>query len=190
MLISVHPGVFHPGFFFSTKLLLNAIAQQDLKGKNFLELGAGAGMISVYAAKRGANVTATDISTESILALRQNRLQNSVEFDIIRSDLFEEIPEQSFDIIAINPPYYKKNARNAAELAWCCGENGEYFERMFDQLRHFMHESSQVLMVLCEGCDLDMIRNMAIQKGYQFNCILTRQNVLEKDYIYKIESAA
>src|SRR5260221_1083115 len=106
--LEVPPQVFHPGFFFSTQLLLNHIKQLHLKGKSVLEPGCGSGLISINAAKKGANVTATDINPVAIEFLKKNSRQNNVKLRIIQSDLFQNISRQSFDIIAINPPYYKK----------------------------------------------------------------------------------
>lgn len=105
--LEIPPQVFHPGFFFSTGLLLRYILTLPLQGKRFLELGAGSGLISIQAAKKGAIVTATDINPVAIDCLRRNCDQNNVTAEIILSDLFAVIPEQPFDIIAINPPYYK-----------------------------------------------------------------------------------
>ena len=50
--LQVPPQVFHPGFFFSTKLLLAYMEGLPLYGKNFLELGAGSGLIAIHAAKK------------------------------------------------------------------------------------------------------------------------------------------
>ncbi|HKB43764.1 MAG TPA: hypothetical protein VKC90_05220, partial [Chitinophagaceae bacterium] len=50
--LEIPPQVFHPGFFFSTRLLLNYIKQVPLKDKSFLEPGCGSGLISIYAAKK------------------------------------------------------------------------------------------------------------------------------------------
>ena len=58
--ISVLPGVFHPGVFLSTNLIISYLKTRELDGKFFLELGAGSGLISLFAAKSGAKVTATD----------------------------------------------------------------------------------------------------------------------------------
>ncbi|MCY7410704.1 MAG: 50S ribosomal protein L11 methyltransferase, partial [Chitinophagales bacterium] len=56
--IQILPGVFHPGFFFSTKFLISVIEKKNLYKKTFLELGAGSGLISFVAEKLGAVVTA------------------------------------------------------------------------------------------------------------------------------------
>ena len=185
--LEIPPQVFHPGFFFSTRLLLNYISQFPLKSKRFLELGCGSGLISIYAAKKGAIVTATDINPIAVEFLQKSSLQNETELTIILSDLFKNIPEQVFDMIAINPPYYKKQPQTAQEYAWFCGENGEYFSGLFNKLTNYMHINSEVLMVLFEGCDMEMIENLAAQNGFNLLCVHTRKNLLEKNFIYKIE---
>lgn len=185
--LEIPPQVFHPGFFFSTRLLLNYISQLPLQNKSFLEPGCGSGLISIYAAKKGANVLATDINPVAVEFLQKNSRQNKAELKIIRSDLFKDIPEQLFDIIAINPPYYKKQPQTSQEYAWFCGENGEYFSGLFNQLANYMHLHSEVLMVLFEGCDMEMIENLASQNGFNLLCVYTRKNLLEKNFIYKIE---
>ena len=60
----IPPEVFHPAFFFTSKLLLRYISSLPVTGKTFLELGAGSGMIAIYAAKRNARVTAKSIQSK------------------------------------------------------------------------------------------------------------------------------
>ena len=185
--LEIPPEVFHPGFFFSTKLLLRAIGNVPLPNRTLLELGAGSGLIAMYASKQGAIATATDINPVAIEYLHKNRHRNQVAMSIIQSDLFANIPLEAFDIIAINPPYYKKDPHTPGEYAWYCGKNGEYFENLFNSLGNYMHEGSVVLMVLCDGCDIDMIKNMATLKSFNFQCVLERRNLVEKNYIFNIE---
>lgn len=185
--LEIPPQVFHPGFFFSTQLLLQYINKLLLNGKSLLELGAGSGLIATQAAKKGALVTATDINPIAIQYLLSNSVQNNVSLEIIRSDLFAAIPKRPFDIIAINPPYYKKQPVTLQDHAWYCGENGEYFSGLFSQLADYMHKNSEVLMVLCDGCDIKMIETFAARNGFKLQLILTKQNMLEKNFIYKIE---
>jgi release factor glutamine methyltransferase len=184
--LEIPPQVFHPGFFFSSGLLLNYIKQLSLNGKRFLEPGCGSGLISIYAAKKGAMVTATDINPIAIEFLEKNSQQNNVKLTVIQSDLFQNIPEQQFDIVAINPPYYKKEPQSVKDYAWYCGESGEYFAALFNELNNYIHSASQVLMVTFEGCDMKMIGSIATKNGFHLNCIYTKQNLLEKNFIYEI----
>jgi release factor glutamine methyltransferase len=185
--LEIHPQVFHPGFFFSTRLLLRYIRSLSLSGKKILELGAGNGLISVYCSRNGATVVASDINPVAIEYLHKNSLRNNTFFEIILSDLFAGIPSQEFDLIAINPPYYKKQPLSLIDHAWYCGENGEYFSGLFDQLAGFINKDTGILMALCEGCDIKMIEQMANQRGFQLRCLLVKQNLLEKTFLYKIE---
>src|ERR1043165_7777238 len=105
----IPPEVFHPGFFFSTKLLIRCIKKLNLTNKTFLELGAGSGLISIFAAKRNANVTAIDINPIAIEYLKSNAEKNNVSLNIIRSDMFANVPKLAFEIIIIAPPYYKRD---------------------------------------------------------------------------------
>lgn len=184
--LQVPPQVFHPGFFFSTKLLLHCLSAFDVQGKSVLELGCGSGLISIAAAKRGAVVTATDINPIAIEALRMNAPANDVKIRVIESDLFEKLPATPFDFILINPPYYKKNPRSFKDFAWYCGENGEFFSGLFSGLKNYIHSGFVVLMVTFEGCDMQMISGFAGQHGFELHCIFEKQNLLEKNFVYQI----
>lgn len=185
--LQISPEVFHPGFFTSTKLLLDQIKQFQLHKKTLFEPGCGSGLISIYAAKKGAIATASDINPVAIEFLQKNAKDNNVALNMIQSDLFENIPEQQFDIIAINPPYYKKEPQNFKEHAWYCGEHGEYFKNLFARLGEFMHAYSEVIMVCCDGCDMEMIEGIAKENGLRLHCKLTKRNMIETNFIYKIE---
>lgn len=188
--LQIPSEVFHPKFFFSTKSLLKYISHLPLAGRSFLELGAGSGLISIYAAKKDARVTATDINPVAVKALKINKTINEVDIEVIQSDMFESIPEQLFDVIAINPPYYKKDPKIFADHAWCCGKNGEYFQKLFQGLHKYVHSQTNILMVLSESCDIEMIKTFAFDKKFSFKSVHLTKSLLEKLSIYKIELAA
>lgn len=188
--LQIPASVFHPGFFFSTHLLLKQIQKMPLKGIKFLEPGAGSGLLSIYAAKQGADVTATDINPVAVECLQKNCSLNNVRINILESDLFDDIATERFDLIVINPPYYKKAPQSYADYAWNCGENGEYFTKLFWQLKNYIHSNTKVLMVLCDGCDVNMVTATAQKNGFIMHTLLRRQNILEKNFIYSIEPAA
>ena len=187
--LTIPPEVFHPAFFFSTKILLHHLLRLDLKDKTFLELGAGSGLISFSVANAGARVTATDINKTAVEYLYKNAQLNNINIEIIKSDLFEQIPAQAFDIIAINPPYYKRKPSTEAEHAWYCGENGEYFTRLFSQIAGYMHYHSIVLMVISDDSDLEMIKNIAVAAAYTMQVITAKKTLWERHYIFQIKKA-
>lgn len=182
----IPPEVFHPGFFFSTKILLDYVLKLNLNNKTLLELGAGSGLISFVASQKKAIVTATDINDLAVKYLKINSERNYLPVQIILSDMFDEIPEQQFDIIVINPPYYKKDPQTQADHAWYCGTNGEYFYKLFVSLQKYMHDETLVLMILSEDCDISMIKNIAGKYYFMFERIFSKKILWEKNFIFRI----
>ena len=182
--VLVKPGVFPPNFTFSTKILLNFIKPLDLKGKTVLELGCGSGILSLFASSKGANVTASDINKVALTALDEASKKNNLEVSTIYSDLFSNIEKTSFDYIIINPPYYPKNAKNIKEKAWFCGENFEYFEKLFQQLLH--RQDNNVFMILSEDCNIEKIKQIASKYKFILNCVFEKKVMVEKYFIFKI----
>lgn len=187
----IKKGVFHPGLFYSTKFLLQVIRKENLTGKSFLELGAGSGLLSFYAASAGAIVTASDISKTAIEGLKINLrhlkvMGHKLQLTILQSDLFDSIPEQRFDYIVINPPYYPKRAANEAELAWFCGENYEYFGKLFSGLGKYMQLNSKVLLSLSEDCNLDKIMQMASTHQLKLNLFRKKRIGGELNFIFQV----
>ncbi|TAE82370.1 MAG: class I SAM-dependent methyltransferase [Bacteroidetes bacterium] len=184
----VKKGVFHPGFFFSTKFLIEVIGKRELNSKTALELGAGSGLISFYMAGKGAQVTATDINTIAIEGLHLNNSKLNTNITIIHSDLFAQIPSQLFDYIIINPPYYPKNPTSQEEQAWFCGADYEYFYKLFEQLGAYVQRNTVIYMSLSEDCNVKQIAEIAAKKDYSFNLLEKKRIMGELNFIYQIVS--
>ncbi|AWI25357.1 methyltransferase [Flavobacterium pallidum] len=182
----VEPTVFPPFITISTKILLDFINPLPLKNKAFLELGCGCGIISILAAKKEAIVTSTDINEAALRALKKNAEANGVNIEILFSDLFESLTGKSFDCIIINPPYYPKNPGSIAENAWFCGEDFEYFRKLFSTLPEFISAQNEIYMILSEDCDLEKIKAIALKNGMALNVVLEKKVAGEKNYIFRI----
>lgn len=186
--VIVFPGVFHPGLFSSTHFLIKHLLEQDLKGKHLLELGSGTGLISVWASRQGANVLSTDLSSKAVANTTQNAQRLRSPIQVVQSDLFDKISKRIFDWIVINPPYYARAIRSEEDLAWHCGENLEYFSKLFGSLDSYMDDESQVLMNLTqEGCDLPSIFSIAEKHSFYFELLKERSALLDgKDYLFRV----
>jgi len=182
----IKPGVFHPGFFFSTKLLLKYLKDVPLEDRKFLELGAGSGLISIYAAKKKAVVTATDVSQIAVETTMQNAERNQLSIKVINSDLFERIHQQIFDIIVINPPYFPEHPVDEKDYAWYCGENFEYFEKLFQQLGGYVEQHSDVIMILSEDCRIEQIRQIALKNHWVLDIVYQKRILWEMNFILRI----
>ena len=184
--LNVYAGVFNPRLHYSTKFLLSWLVKQDIVGKHMLELGCGSGLLSIQAAKQKAIVTATDISEAACLCSKENILMNKVEINVYQSDLFMDIPWQQFDWILINPPYYPKNPVAENEYAWYCGEEFEYFEKLFFQMGKYMNNESKAIMVLSEDCNVDKIKSIALKNKFNWNLIVEKKIFFEVNYLFEM----
>ena len=167
----VIPGVFHPGLFYSSGILADFISGLELSGKKFLDLGCGSGLVALVAARKGAIVTATDISAPAIACTKDNAIVNKLSLETIRTDLFEGIQGRHFDVIAVNPPYFRKDPRNEAEHAWYAGSDYDYFKKFFLQLPLNGKEETSVYMILSEDCDLENISALARESGFALHVV-------------------
>jgi len=166
--VLVHPEVFPPHLTLSTKILLDFISEIDLQNKTFLELGCGSGIISLFASKKGATVTASDINRTALEYLGKASENNNLKVDCIYSNLFENLKGKQFDYIIINPPYYPKKPKNTKEQAWFCGEKFEYYENLSKQLPKFLSEENQTFMILSEDCNIQKITSIASENNIHF----------------------
>src|SRR5699024_3516525 len=85
---------------------------KKINSKKILDLCTGSGAIGISLAKyiEKSEITDTDISEDAIRVANKNAIMNNVEDRItfIKSDLFNNIPNNKYDIIVSNPPYIKK----------------------------------------------------------------------------------
>ena len=193
--VQVNPGVFHPGFFFSTKILLNYIKDKKFKARKVLELGAGSGIISIYIASKGASVLATDINSEAIENIKLNiKLndelikENSGIIQAAESDLFKKIAKEKYDYILLNPPFYRGEAEKPADYAWYCGSDLNFFSNLFAELDEYIHAKTDILMILSQEAELIEIRKLAEEKQFELICVHTKKNLLETNFIFRIQS--
>lgn len=183
--VLVYSEVFPPHLTISTKILLDFIKPLNLQNKSVLELGCGSGIISLFASSKGANVTASDINPIALDALKIASKKNNASISILNSDLFDAIKNKSFDYIIINPPYYPKNPENIKEQAWFCGEDFEYFKKLFQQLPDFLNNTN-ALMILSQDCNINKIQEIASENQLILENIFEKKVLSEKNYIFKI----
>lgn len=88
-----------------TRALLSACEFKP--GMRVLDLGCGAGVAGIVAAKicGAENVLMSDVSEEAVCFARQNARLNGADARAVVSDGFNQIDETGFDIILSNPPY-------------------------------------------------------------------------------------
>ena len=72
-------------------------------GTRFLEVGCGAGLAALTAARRGARVVATDVNPHALRRLRALARAEGLDLALVRTDLARGLGR--FDRLLANPPY-------------------------------------------------------------------------------------
>jgi tRNA1Val (adenine37-N6)-methyltransferase len=101
----------------------NRIYGLDLKGKHFLDIGAGTGLLSLMVAQQtDANIDAVEIEIAAAYQAKQNFEQSpwNNRLFLHNSSIQKFIPQLKYDFIFTNPPFFfnelksKNQSRNIA----------------------------------------------------------------------------
>lgn len=187
--LTVLKGVFHPKYYFSSICFYEFLKKQNFKAKQFIEIGCGSGFLSLLAYKLGAVVTAIDIDENAISCTKLNFKKNFTAqhtAQIIKSNVFLNINPKIADIICVNPPYFFNEVKLQSQLAWNCGKNGEFFEKLFSQLNLFTNASTQTFLILADNCEIDRIKSMASDYNIVFELVFQKKIKWENNYIFRL----
>ncbi len=117
---------FGTGHHATTHMMINQLLEEDLKGKQVLDMGCGTGVLSILAEMRGAKqVLAVDVDEWCFINTLENQERNNCKTICVKQGSFEQI-EGQFDIILANinrnvlveqiPVYYKHLNKNSSLL--------------------------------------------------------------------------
>lgn len=125
-LLALH-GVYRPQA--DTRLLADALALEDIGPRTeLLEIGTGTGALALHAAKRGARVTAVDVSWRAVATARLNAWKLRLPLRVLHGDFEARTAGRRFDVVVSNPPYVpapgSRPPSHGPARAWDAGPDG------------------------------------------------------------------
>jgi release factor glutamine methyltransferase len=155
-----------------------------------MDMGSGSGVVSIFAASKGADCTAVDINPIAIRCIKENAARNKLDAKIvaIESDLFVSVKnnplvKKGFDFIFFNPPYYKGIPKNNFERAFLAGTNLDVIDNFLAEARNFLLPHGKICFIVSSDMDRADLENRFRKSGYSFEIVKSIHKSLETFYI-------
>ncbi|MFA5030866.1 MAG: methyltransferase [Patescibacteria group bacterium] len=138
------------------------------KRASVLDLGTGTGLIAIFAAVKGARrVLAVDISPAAVsnarLNVNRHKLDSVVE--VRRSDMWQHVGNERFDVIVANLPFRDKPASDLVQASTF--DAGFRAHRLFfSQLTRHLKSNGCAYLSQANFGEVDKVRQLA--KRYKF----------------------
>lgn len=186
----VGPTVFHPRYFLTSEYFAGFIDRLDLKGAIVAEIGTGSGVLSLAAARAGAErVIAIDINPNAALSAAENARLNGLGDRILPlcCNLTSAVAARPlFDVILSNPPYLAGEPRDLADRAWHAGPGYRDIRALFAQASERLKPGGRFYLLLSSDSDLDTFGRMIEEAGFSARLVNQRSIVIEKFIIYEL----
>lgn len=187
----VRPTVFHPRFFVTSEFFARFIGELDLRGKRVLDIGTGSGILSLAAARSGANiVTAVDINPNAALSASDNARANGFGDSVraVCSNLLAAFDRGTrFDVIISNPPYFAGEPRDITDRAWHAGPGCRDIADLFAQARERLAPGGYFYLLISSDCDLELFAAMIERARFRARIAAKRSLLIESLVIYALE---
>lgn len=172
-----------------TELLIDEVKKLYRKTDRLkiLDLCTGSGCIGITLSCEFpfSRVLLSDISSKALITasdnvciLGQNYIMGSCE--IIKSNMFETVPKEKYDLIVSNPPYIPSNdietldedVKREPMIALDGGEDGlDFYRIIFDKNRDYLKETGNLLLEIGYN-QSEFIKDIAFMYG--FECVFAK----------------
>ncbi|WP_132994262.1 HemK2/MTQ2 family protein methyltransferase [Gordonia zhaorongruii] len=148
--IAVKAGVYAPAVD-SAMLCRRTVAEvlaSPIEHPRVIELCAGSGIASVYAARAGARVTAVDDARGAIETVKANASANGVSIDVVDADVGVLPALAPADLVITNPPYVPAPDSATDGHAWNAGPDGrKVVDAVISRLPQLVRPGGVVIIV-------------------------------------------
>ncbi len=185
--IIVYPNVMSPKYDWSPRFHIENMPNQ--KGKDFLEIGCGSGVLSLFAAFQGAKrIVAVDINTYAIEnAIANFQKYNLNNFEIFKSDVFENV-HGKFDTINFAAPYHGNTPSDILEYG-VSDPDYRALKTFIKDAPNFLNENGQIILGFSDTGDNDLLKTLLTENNLVIKDFKEEERDGWKAYLYILEPA-
>lgn len=186
--LHVAPGVFHPGYFRSSRVLARFLSTRDFSGRSVLDLGCGTGILGIVCGRGGASsVTFADVDPVAVECARWNAAASGIASRTVArvSDgLAGVLGDAPFDAIVVNPPFYPVDPEGSFGRAFSAGDPS-FLASLARDLPRALDPAGEMLVVLSSDVPLPHAAEPLGAAGLDLAMIERRPGLFETLTIYR-----
>jgi SAM-dependent methyltransferase len=186
--LEIAKNVFPSNFGLTSCFFGDFILQQDA-GTSALDMACGSGYFAFLLKKIGCTeVLGVDFNIDAVNCATKNSLRNPLlhPIEFIHSDLFDNVPVTTFDVIVFNFNYYPSNGD------FGLNEDGGavILKRFFSQVDDYIHDNTRIYMAYSQfvGEEHDP-KHICPAFGFSVEIMAQIENATGEHYVYKIMKA-
>ena len=180
----VNPGVYPPSD--DTYLLVDTISLA--KTDSFLEVGCGAGLVTVAAARFTEDILAIDSSIDAVRNTVENLERNGFyhKVCVFQGDLLTAIrPHSHFTVIAFNPPYLPQDGfKSSVDQATIGGPEGtRVSEHFLLRVVDYLSPNGRVYLVCSTHSNMAKIQSIMETLGFNVRIASSKKLFYEELFV-------
>ena len=173
----------------------NYLKKKNITNPKILDLGCGSGVIGLTLKHffPDSDVTLVDISEEALEVTRDNAKSLGLDVNFIKSDWFENIPLDKYDVIVSNPPYIKTDEEieeivknNEPHLALYGGLDGlDCYRSILKDINNYLKDDYLIAFEIgyLEGQELKLLVENTIPNSK----VIIKKDLSNKDRMLFVE---
>lgn len=165
----VYPNTFWP--FTDSKPLVKNFHVQS--GESVLDVGTGSGVIAIFSCYQGAGkVVGVDINPAAIKSAKYNAKSHGFEkiMKVVKSNLFDNLKGQKFDVITANIPFRDKFAHDiVARAQW--DTDFQTNTRFFAEVGEHLNPNGRIYFIHSNFGETERVKKLAKEAGFSVKAI-------------------
>ena len=171
---AIFPTVFSPKYFKDPEFFVKELPIKE--GEEFLEVGCGSGIVSIFAVLKGASrVVSMDINPKAVENTKHNAELHKVKIEVLEGDVYSALEDRDdkFDTIFWNVPFGMVKERNLTMIEKSLWDTEyEATEKFIKEGNKYLKEGGRLLIGFSSNIgDLDYLFELLEKYSYSFKII-------------------